>query len=351
MINIKNKKYDHKYREGNSVDKKQKNELVVQNEKEIKLMKGITAGILKFKKFSSNEYIDIPCAVVEDVDEVIRVINDRGLFNAFDRTPHGAIRVPGLPAVIGSKTLANLIPEDELELLKPIAYEYGDKVYTGYNAESLIVIIRAYMRAEDEGLLREQQKKGLKQAKAILLDLAGQRIKDLVDKATGFVYDEEINALDNLIKELYLNDEPMRNIAPRFPREFYREVFRIHGWNFNPTSNKRPGYVGTFTKKYVWSLLPDKVLKEIESKNPALKDREYHYRKNKYYHYLTIDTGIKELDDAIKSIIMVMKLSKDKNDFYKKYEIAFEEQLKEKNKNRPLQLSLLKDSDKYLNNK
>ncbi|MGL5715789.1 MAG: P63C domain-containing protein [Paraclostridium sp.] len=318
------------------------NEIIVNNEQSTMHMKGITAGIMKFKKFNEEEgFIDVPCAVVKNNDgETIRVINGKGLFNAFDRTAHGATRVPGLPAVVGSKTLASLMSEEDLAILEPITYEYGEKIYTGYNAEALIVMIRAYIKAEEKGILKPQQLNGLRQAKVILLDLAGQGIKALVDKATGFIYEEEINALDSLIKELYMNDEPIKNVASIFPRDFYREVFRIHGWNFNPASSKRPGYVGTFTKKYVWGLLPDTVVKEIENRNPTMKDRNYNYRKNKYYHYLTVDTGIKELDDAIKGMIKVMKLSEDKHDFYKKYEIAFEEELRNKNQNRPLQLSL-----------
>lgn len=326
------------------------NELIVNNKKYItsqdiehEFVEAIAIGLLEFKDSNSvDEYrtIQVPCAVVKDGANIIRVINNKGLFNAFGRNSHGRRAVEGLPSAVTAKGIAKYIPKEEWPLLQEIRYKCGKKVYSGYNAEALIVIVKAYLKAEEKNELLEKQKPQLRQAKAILINLAGQRIRDLVDRATGYVNETQISALEKLVEKMYLNDIPLTTIARRFSGEFYKEVYRIHGWNFNANSSKRPQYVGAFTKKYVYSLLPDCVMKEIESRNPIVKEKDYHYRKNKYYHFLTVDTGIKELDDVIKMLIKVMKISTDKRDFIKKYNIAFEEELRDKNI-KPLQKLVL----------
>lgn len=303
-----------------------------------KIAEGITIGLLKFKKSTdayADEYIQVPCGVIKDGTEIIRVINDKGLFNAFGRKQHGAQRVPGLPAAIGSKTIASFMSAEDLKLLQPITYKYLGKHLTGYNADALITIIKAYLRAEEAGKIKPQQIAALKQAKIMLLDLAGQRIKDIIDKATGFFYEEEINAMDSLITKMYVNNEPLTQMAKRFSVEFYQQVFRIHDWKFNSSSSKRPGYVGTFTNKYVYNLLPDAAMDKVKA------NKERNSGKGRFYHYLTVDTGIPELDDILKEIIIVMKISKDKKEFQHNYKIAFEDKIKNKNSIRPLQLATI----------
>ena len=316
--------------------------IIIYDEKNIVEFEGITEGILRFRNANfENDYFEVECAVVKKKEnsDILRLITKTGLFKAFGRPSHGRQSVPGMPKVIGSKKLAELIPEEEIQLLMPITYKIDGKNKVGYNADALVTIIRAYMKAEKLGVLRSQQLTALEQAKSMLLDLAGQKIKDLIDKATGFYIDEEINALESMITKMYLNDEALTNMARRFPKEYYDEIARMYGWKVNSKNKSyRPIYVAKFTAMYVYGLLPDIVMKKIREKNP-LEDNNR--RKNKYYHYLTIDTGVEELDRIIEKIIAVMKLS-NKNTFKENYKKVFQNEIDNKNTIIPLQLKAKK---------
>lgn len=301
------------------------------------IFEGITGGLLKFDSSSNpNRYIEVPCAVVKNGDSIIRLITAKGLFTAFGRNSHGAQRVPGFPPVVGSKTIAECIPEDEVKLFKPINYIIDGNSKVGYNAELLITLIKAYMIAEKEGILKKQQQKALDQAKAMLLGLAGQKIRDLIDQATGFYFDEEINAVEKFITKMYTYNDALPTVTKMFPGAYYEALYKLYDWKPNVNNRSyRPRYAAAFTSRFVYGLLPDVVMKVIKERNPIERER----RKNKYYHYLTTDTGIPELDKIINKIIVVMQLSTKEN-FIENYNKTFAQELNNKNI-RPLQIKAI----------
>ena len=309
-------------------------EVIIENNNNKELL-GLKKGTLFFKRNVDSElYIEVPCAIVTDGQDIFRVISKSGLFKSFDRGAHGAIRVPGFPGVIGSKTLASFIDKEEKKLLEPIYYRFdrnrSGEPEVGYNAEALIVIIKAYIRAEEENVLKANQLNALKQAKCILLGLAGERVRDLVDKATGFIGDEESGIVEKFVKKMYLNDKALTTMNPKFTGEFYQEIFRLHGWKFDKEDVSRPGYVGIFTNKYIYNLVPDFIMEDIRKRNKRDREKDYYYKKNKNYQFLTENTGGKALDEIIDRVTMIMRISKDRYDFDEKYNIAFKEKLENK---------------------
>lgn len=281
----------------------------------------------------------IPCAVLKVENEIIRVIKSAGMFHSFKRTPHGAQRFDGLPPVIGGKNIAQYIGEETLELFEPIEFKVGRKIFSGYNAITIPLICDAYLEAEKQNVLTQNQMSGLEQAKIILRSLAKVGITALIDEATGYQYEREFNALQQLLK-VYISEDLLK-WQRRFPRAYYKEIFRLHGWDFDPTTSKRPGYIGTFTNKYVYDLFPDEVMEEIKSKNPKLSSSTNRkYRKNKYFQYLTQDIGLPQLDQHVSKLIGVMKLSDNIDDFNNNYKKAFDEELKMKENQNYEQLGL-----------
>ena len=46
----------------------------------------------------------------------------------------------------------------------------------------------------------------------------------------------------------------------RFPDEFYRQLFRLRGWQYSPVSVKRPKAVGRIMSELIYEKLPDGVI-------------------------------------------------------------------------------------------
>ena len=77
--------------------------------------------------------------------------------------------------------------------------------------------------------------------------LAHVGIVALVDEATGYQEVRDRLALQAILDK-YLWKE-FAAWAKRFPDEFYREMFGLKNWSYNPMSVARPGIVGGSTPR------------------------------------------------------------------------------------------------------
>lgn len=282
----------------------------------------LNEGLLEFEKGNP-----IPCAVLKVENKIVRVISNSGMFKAFDRTPHGAQRIYGLPSVIGANNIVRFIKEENLLKFEPYEYQIGRKKHIGYSAETITILCDAYLEAERQNALTLNQTSKLEKAKIILRSLAKIGINALIDEVTGYQYEREFDALQKLLKA-YIHEGDM-DWHLRFPRAYYKEIFRLYGWDFNPLTTKRPQYIGKFTNEYIYSLLPNEVMEEIKSRNPKLQSTNMTtYRRHRFHQYLSQDIGIPQLDQHVSKLIAVMKLSDNIETFKKNYARAFEDELK-----------------------
>lgn len=291
-------------------------------------------GFLEFEKGNK-----IRCVVVEEIEtgQKIRVISSSSMFKAFHRTPHGRKTKQGLPAAIGANNIVKYVPEEDRDVFTEYKFIIGKKEYTGYNANVIPTICDAYLEAEKNDDISANQFKSLEYSKIILRSLAKVGINALIDEATGFQYEREIDALQQLLK-LYVSEDVMR-WQRRFPRSFYQEIYRLYGWDFDPENTKRPQYIGKFTNKYVYDLLPEEVMNEIKLRNPVKKSsNESTYRAKKFHQYLTQDIGLPQLDNHVSKLIGVMILSENIEEFKRNYKKAFAEELKLKESREGIQL-------------
>lgn len=274
----------------------------------------------------------IECAVLNDKR---RLITQTALFQAFERPRKGLVRVEGYPSIIGGKNLAKHAGDDLLEKSKVIDYISTEgRVVTGYNAEIIPLICEVYLDAEICGDLTLKQLPQLERSKILIRSLAKIGITGLIDEATGYQYEREVNALQKLFDGYITND--LQKWSGIFPAKYYKEIFRLHNWNYDSTSNARPSYVGTFTNKYVYGMLPPGILEELKIRTPikVSKSTNKKYKENKYYQRLT-ETGIEEVDSYIDRIIMFMEMCDDINEFKSKFDKVFKDRLEvlEKMKN------------------
>lgn len=260
---------------------------------------------------------DVPCAVLANGK---RIISQTGLFQAFDRPRKGEKRQEGLPSIVGA---ANLLPfvEDELrEKSRAIHYVHTNgQLASGYDAEIIPLICELYLAANDAGdVLVESQQKIVMRATSMVRALAKVGITALIDEATGYQYDREKDALQKILKA-YIAEDYLK-WQSRFPRKYYQEVFRLHNWEYDPQSLKRPQYLGKFTNEFVYKQLPKGVLEDLRRKNPV---NEKGIRRHRHHQHLSTEIGIPHLDRHLTKLITVMELSDNTESFKKNFNRVF----------------------------
>ena len=272
----------------------------------------------------------IPCAVLKDGR---RVISQRGVGRAFGKPNSGAeVILYGhqLPYFLASEKLVHFIPQKLAEaVVKPIKYVNREKggVAHGVDAALLPAICRVWVDADDAGVLNEVQSGYAAQARGILYALATTGIIALVDEATGYQVDREKDALQKIL-EKYIAPE-LLPWTKRFPDEFYKQLFRLRGWNYSSMSVKRPGYVGKLTNQLVYEKLPPGVLDELREVNPVVTPSR---RKFCHHQFLSEDVGNPHLQKQLQEVILLMRISDTWDQFEKHFKRAFpnvEEELSE----------------------
>jgi hypothetical protein len=269
---------------------------------------------------------EIPCAVLENGK---RVISQTGLFDAFDRPRKGSTRVEGVPSIVGAKNLQSHIDDELIDKSEIISYYHTNgRVAHGYDAELIPLVCDLYLSAKDNDDLLPSQVHLYDRSLIIIRSLAKVGITALIDEATGYQNDREAQELQRLL-ETYIAKDLMK-WQKRFPNSYYKEIFKLHDWDYDADSNLRPGYVGTFTNKYVYDLFPKQVMDEIKKQNPVENNS---FRRNRYHQYLTPTIGVPQLDKHISKLIAVMKLSKNIEEFEVNFKSVFEEELLIKEQN------------------
>lgn len=256
----------------------------------------------------------IACAVLEDGT---RVINQTTLLAALGRaSARGRISASGLFS-------PNMQPYIPLKLSKalsePIAYslDRGGRA-RGYPAELLPDICEVFLTARAAEALTPSQEPLAEAAEILMRGFARLGIVALVDEATGY---QEVRARSELqrLLEAYVQAE-LRPWVKMFPDEFFRGVYKIHGWEFKPGTTKRTPAVGRIINKFIYGQLPPGVLEELRRKNARGAGG---HRPYKHHQFLTEITGIPHLDKHISTVTTLLRIARDKADFEDLFERAF----------------------------
>jgi hypothetical protein len=248
------------------------------------------------------------------------------------RTPKagtgGLSNVDGLPFFLQAEILKSFI-SDELRLsTTPILFRLKTGQRTvGYDALMLPMVCKVYQDLRNSLMAKlvadnkaeaDRAKSTYGTYKSIIQtcdDLAAgfaQRgIIALVDDATGFQADR---ARDDALKivELYVSPAYLIPWTQTFKHDFFREAYKILGWEYKPGSVKHPQYLGKFIIKYIYDPLPPGVLEELKRKLPK---NEHGNRRAKLWQALTPDTGIPHLDKQLTAVTTLMEVSDDKETF------------------------------------
>ena len=262
----------------------------------------------------------IPCSVLNNNKRVFSV---NGLLRAFktggksrttlaDGTP-----VPEFLSAINLQPFISTELHDRLRNTIQFMPMSGGSPAYGYLADILALICDTLLEARRAGVLRPNQLRVADGAEAVMRAFAKVGIVALIDEATGYQADRASEELQRLVEAYVVED--MRPWVRLFPDTFFKQVYRIHGWQYQPGITQGPRYVGKFINKYVYERLPPGVLERLRAMNPVIGRR----RKHKHFQFLSEELGEPSVDRHLASVTTLMSVSTGKQHFDNMFKIAF----------------------------
>ena len=255
--------------------------------------------------------IDIECYVLIDGTRVVTQATFLSALGRHRRAKGYRERNIELPPILQGKAIAPFIPDTIHEKAKPITFALpqGGRA-SGYNAELLPEVCEVYLRAREAKALTTAQERTAAQAEIIMRGLATVGIIALVDEATGYQDIRARDALATILEEFIAKE--IQAYVQTFPPDFYGEMFRLRGLPFPVETVHKPQYFGHLTNDVVYKRLAPGVLNELQKATP--KDDKGR-RKYKYFQRLTSNIGYPKLREHLGSVVTLMKISNDWEDF------------------------------------
>lgn len=263
--------------------------------------------------------IEIPCYVLENE---ARVITQRGLQTAIGMSKSGGTfgahrmarfieNLRDHPNMAASLTLKDdkdgFNWSDLVERINnPISFRARGvgRLSYGYEATILADLCDAILQARDVKALHVQQQGFAKQCEILVRGFARVGITALVDEATGYQELRDKKALARILAK-YISGE-LLEWARMFPDEFYKELFRLRGWEYHNMSMKRPILVGKLTVDLVYRRLAPGVYTKLKEVNPK---NEKGRLRHTYTRWLTDDEGKPALDRHLHTLTALMRAS------------------------------------------
>lgn len=283
-----------------------------------KLYPGTEPGIIRI---GSRE---LACAVLEDGR---RVLSQEGFLKAIGRAPKAKggtgssqMQVDNLPPFLTADNLKPFVTKELKESTAPIMFKMptGQRAY-GYEATLLPKVCEVYLSARDAEppVLLSNQKHIVKACDLLMRGLAHVGIAALVDEATKFQGLRDREALQQILDKYLLAEHA--KWAKRFPDDFYKQIFRLRGWEWRGMKVNRPSVVGHYTNNIVWERLAPGVIDELRRLNPPVEGK----RKHKHHQYLTMDIGHPKLQEHLLGVLALMRGSTTWENFSRMLQRAF----------------------------
>jgi hypothetical protein len=265
---------------------------------------------------------DIACAVLSDGRRIITQADFLRTMGR-SRSPKAGTgvlsTVDELPFFLQAEALKPFITEELRTSTTPIFYitTSGAKG-VGYDAQLLTKTCEVYLRLRDTFLAEGHKtpkpyEKIFTACDIAMRSLAGVAIIALIDEATGYQYQRPKDALARIL-EAFIAKE-LRPWVHTFPEDYYRELFRLRGAAYNPSSVKRPMYFGHLTNDIIYARLAPEVLQELRRRGERTASGRLRYH---HHRRLTDDIGHPKLRELLASVVTIMKLSLDYPEFYER---------------------------------
>ena len=275
----------------------------------------VEKNIIKYDGELNLNGLKISCYVLQDGR---RILSTSGMHKALAIVNDEKERSSGrLAEILSSKHVSSCISNENLSAkISPILCYRGAQKIAGYEASVLPEICEIMLKVRDYAVtnnieLGSRQKAVIAQSDIIIRALARVGIIALVDEATGYQYDREKDELQKILKA-YISEE-LLPWQKRFPDVFYKELFRLNGWDFTVNGiKKRPGIIGKWTNMFIYEELPNGVLDELKKKTPKSESGN---RTSRYHQLLTLDIGEPNLEKQINKVITLFQVSDNMKQF------------------------------------
>jgi hypothetical protein len=267
----------------------------------------------------------LPCAVLDDVANT-RVLTQEGFLGAIGRAGKAkggeGASVDGKPAFLRAANLEPFISNELIASTTPVEFVpfrgpgYQGRAF-GYKANLLPMVCWVYQDAMlAQKLLPSQEHIG-QACKALLKALTNYAIEDLVDRATGFEDMRKLNAIYKILDACVAQDKlPW---VKMFDLDFYRQIYRLNGWPFDPEKTARPGVIGRWTNDIYDRLAPG-IRGELHSR---VRRNEHGKPTQKLTQYLTPEDGKPRLRELLEGVKALMRISSDWKSFVNSLDMAY----------------------------
>jgi hypothetical protein len=196
----------------------------------------------------------------------------------------------------------------------------------GYDAEVLVEVCKAILRAEEADKLTKTQAFLATQAKILLAAFAKVGVAALIDEATGFQEVRSPDALRLLVQQ-YIELEK-REWEKQFPDEYYDQLNALYGSRrMTKTASgaviqNRPQHFAIFTRKYVYHPLENgAVLDELDRINPKFGMKGS--RRARFHQHLNEGYGIEKLKRQMQEVMTLVAVSDSVSQFKRLYQKRF----------------------------
>jgi len=266
--------------------------------------------------------VDLDCYVLADGR---RVIHKRGMAKALN------LKSAGGNAFLRSMTRKGIGSELDQKLVEIIENPLIFKPLTqdsahGYDAEVLVEVCKAIIRAQDSQKLTKSQAFLAEQAKILLVAFAKVGVTALIDEATGFQDVRSPDALRLLVQQ-YIAAE-MREWDKQFPNEYYDRLNEMYGSKKTTRTaagaiiQNRPQHFANFTRTYVYYPLENgAVLDELDRLNPKIDKKGT--RARRLHQHLSQGYGIEKLKRQIQEVMTLTAVSDGVTQFKKLFKKRF----------------------------
>ncbi|MEO6149883.1 MAG: P63C domain-containing protein [Mucilaginibacter sp.] len=262
--------------------------------------------------------VKLGAAILDDEDRT-HVFSERSLSSAFGFKGTGLywqkrkLAAAELPAYLSSSVLKDFISSDlKNKLAAAISYvSTGKKVATGVEATALPLICDVFVKAAAAHPNNEALVKAGRAAYQIILAFSQYGVLKYVEQITGYRYNDEDTIITKQLKEFGVSPVIVE-WQREFQIDFYRNIYRLKDWPFNPNTVKRPQVIGTYTNQYVYSYLPKDVFEWMKDNTPKTKDGKYAKR---LFQSLDEKRGKELLRNQLVSITTMLKLSRSWQEF------------------------------------
>ncbi len=248
------------------------------------------SGILKLGQ------LEIPCFVLENKK---RVISQREVVNVLSGDRKG-----NLDRYMNASGVRDFMPTKFLDrpLSKStIVFTVGGATAHGYEAEDIVDICDAYLKARDAKKLALSQLHLAVQAEIFIRSCAKVGIVALIDEATGYQAVRDADDLQVKI-QAYIAKE-LSDWTKTFPQEFFDQLYRLEGRPIPSPPKPFPLRFGKYVMNFVYDTLDPDVADWLRKNNPQPQGTKHHHQ------WMTRPFGHPRLERHIMSVLGIEKAS------------------------------------------